>query len=634
MKKLLNLLDGLRIDRAIGFVWHAAAKWTATSTILLIIQSVVPLATLYIFKLVVDRLTHPTAAIAFQSLIVLIGAALCLTILGNLCNALVGYTSTLQTHLVADYMQGLVQAKSIAMDLAYYENSQYYDKLHRAQREAPARPLRIIQSLTELARNGLTLLGAFVLLLAFHWGVVVAVLIASLPVLVYRLKQADALYQLHREKTASERLSSYFNQVITTITSAKEVRIFGFGPLIINRFGKLRMKIRASLRRISAQGYRRQFITESAATLAGYGALAFVAHAAVQKSITLGQMVMYFGAFQVAIGSLRPTLNALAELYENNLFLSTLYEFLDVPRSVPEPVQPQEMPRPWQSGLRVENMSFHYPGTDRPVLHDIAMAIRPGEIVALVGRNGSGKTTLTKLLCRLYDPDTGQITIDDINLRDFKIEDLRQEISVIYQDFGHYHMTARENIMLGRPDIGPDDPSIVQAAQWAGIHDYLIRLPKGYDTVMSRTFADGEELSIGQWQKLALARAFVRDSQLILLDEPTSSLDATAEFEFFEKFREMARGRSALIISHRFSTVRLADRIYVLDAGHLIEQGNHEELLALDGLYADLYRQQASYYRDESQLSATIRKFLHERSASGLGFHHGLPPHSRYASPP
>ena len=319
------MLDGLRIDRAIGFVWQAAAKWTVASTILLIIQSVVPLATLYIFKLVVDRLTNPTADVAFESLIVLIGAALGLTILGNLCNALVGYTSTLQTHLVADYMQRLVQAKSIDMDIAYYENSQYYDKLHRAQREAPARPLRIIQSLTELGRNGLTLLGAFVLLLAFHWGVVVAVLVASLPVLVYRLKQADALYQLHREKTASERLSGYFNQLITTAASAKEVRVFGFGPLMIHRFGELRMKIRTSLHRLSAQGYRRQFISESAATLAGYGALAFVAHAAVRESITLGEMVMYFGAFQVAVGSLRPTLSASGgTLREQSVFIDTV----------------------------------------------------------------------------------------------------------------------------------------------------------------------------------------------------------------------------------------------------------------------------------------------------------------------
>ena len=605
MKNSLNFIDGLRIDRALKFVWQAAPQWTVLSTFLLIIQSVIPLATLYVFKLVVDHLTgangYSAVGTDFEGLVILIAAALGLAVTDNLCNALLGYANEIQTHLVTDHMQRLVQAKSIDMDLAYYEHPQYYDKLHRAQREAPSRPLRIISGLTTLALNSLTLLGAFALLLMFDWVVVVAVLVASIPVLIYRIKYAEALYQLHREKTASERLSRYFNEVITTVENAKEVRVFGFGPLMANRFSEIRLKIRASLRLISVRAYRRQFITESTATLVGYGALVFIAHAAVQKSITLGEMVMYFGAFQVAVGSLRPTLSGLAELYENNLFLSTLYEFLDVTKNIPDPAQPMEMPRPWRLGLRVENLSFRYPGTDPLILEGIAMTIRPGEIVALVGRNGSGKTTLTKLLCRLYDPDTGRITIDDIDLRDFKTEDLRREISVIYQDFGHYHLTAGENILLGRPELGKDDPAIIKAAQWAGIHDHLIRLPQGYETVMSRTFADGAELSIGQWQKLALARAFVRDSQLILLDEPTSSLDAASEFEFFDKFRDMARGRSALIISHRFSTVRLADRIYVLDGGRLIEEGNHEELIALDGLYARLYRQQASYYQEKPQ---------------------------------
>jgi ATP-binding cassette subfamily B protein len=228
------------------------------------------------------------------------------------------------------------------------------------------------------------------------------------------------------------------------------------------------------------------------------------------------------------------------------------------------------------------------------------MEIRPGEIVALVGRNGSGKTSLTKLLCRLYDPDSGRITIDGIDFRDFATVDLRGQMSVIYQDYGRYHMTARENIRLGCPDLIPDDPLIIEAAKWAGIHEELMRLPEGYDTMMSRTLAEGEELSIGQWQKLALARAYVRKSQLIILDEPTSSLDAAAEFAFFERFREMAAGRSALIISHRFSTVRLADRVYVLEGGRVVEQGTHDFLVASNGLYANLYRKQSSYYEPGS----------------------------------
>ena len=429
----------------------------------------------------------------------------------------------------------------------------------------------------------------------------------SVPVLVYRLRHADALYQLHQRKAASERLSGYFNQVLTTVADAKEVRVFGFGPWMANRFSALRATIRDDLNRIALQGYSRQFVTESTAALAGFGALAFIAHSALNQRITLGELALYFGAFQVALGSLRPTLSGLAQLYENNLFLSTFYEFLEVPKRVQEPARPQRMPKPWRSGLRVENVSFRYPGTDRLILDRITLAIRPGEIVALVGRNGSGKTTLTKLLCRLYDPDGGSITLDGIDLRQFATRDLRGEISVVYQDFGRYHISARDNIMLGRPELQPDDPAIVAAASWAGIHETLAQLPQGYETIMSRAFADGAELSIGQWQKLALARALVRDSPLILLDEPTSSLDAASEFKFFEKFRELAQGRSALIISHRFSTVRLADRIYVLDAGRLIETGQHDELIALDGLYAQLYRQQAAYY-DSRQVATPLDK--------------------------
>ena len=584
-------------------VWSAAPGWTVASIVVMALQSLVTLATLYLFKLIVDYLTRAGGETAAQrsvdELIVLIGVALAINLFGNLLHAILAHISTVQANLVSDHMLRIVQSKSIELDLAYYENSQFFDKLHRAQREAPARPVRIVEGLSQVARNGLTLIGAFALLLTFHWSVVLAVVVASIPVMVYRLRYAEDLYSLQRQKTNVDRVSRYLNQIVTSADAAKEVRVFGFGPLLIDRFGELRRSIRTGLRQLSFQAQRRRFVTESVAALVGFGALGFIAYSAFRGTTTLGELVMYFGAFQVAMGALRPTLAGLAELYENNLFLSSLYEFLDVAPTVPDPITPKPVPSPWRSGLKAECLSFRYPGTDTLVLDSVSLDIRPGEVVALVGRNGSGKTSLTKLLCRLYDPDSGHIAIDGTDLREFASADLRRQISVIYQDFGRYHMTARENIRLGSPELSPDDPIIVAAARWAGIHDELMQLPQGYDTMMSRMLADGEELSIGQWQKLALARAYVRRSQLIILDEPTSSLDAAAEFAFFERFREMAQGRSALIISHRFSTVRMADRVFVLDGGRVVEQGTHGGLIAAKGLYADLYGKQASYYEPE-----------------------------------
>lgn len=595
-----TISDGLRFDRAVNLVWNAAPGPTLVSFCLLVVQSLVPLATLYLFKLIVDHLTtHAGASAAGSSeigLMVLISIAIVVTLLGTLSNALLGHVSTMQTHLVADSMQRIVQTKSIDMDLAYYENPQFFDKLHRAQREAPTRPIRIVAGLTQVGRNSLTLIGALAILLMFHWGVVAALMAASLPVIYFRLRHADQLYELDRDKTLSERTGRYLNQLITTADHAKEVRVFGFGQLVIERFAAVRQRIRDALREISARGHRRQFATEAAAALAGFISLGFIAQSTLRGSTSLGDLVMYFGAFQVAMGALRPTLSGLAELYENNRFLSALFEFLELPRSVPDTEHPIQLAAPWRTGVRIEKVRFRYPGKERFVLDGIDMAIGPGEIVALVGRNGSGKTSLTKLLCRLYDPDEGRITVEGIDIRNCRTATLRSQLSVIYQDYGRYHLSVRDNIRLGAPHIDPNDPAIEDAAKWAGIHDEILRLPQGYDTILSRTLANGEELSIGQWQKLALARAYVRKSQLIVLDEPTSSLDAAAEFAFFEKFRSMVVGRSALIISHRFSTVRLVDRVFVLDGGRIVESGTHAQLLSLRGLYANLYSKQASYY--------------------------------------
>lgn len=600
------LRDRIRLHRAIGFVWKAAAPWTALSLALLLLLSALPFGMLYVFKVIVDHLAETGAASGTLSpapgyLLTWLGLGMGLAVLGNLFNALLKHVNAIQTFLVSDYMERLVEAKSVELDLAYYENPAYFDKLHRAQKEAPTRPLRIIEGLTALGRNGLTVVGATAVLVSFSWWVVLAVLGTSLPVLLLRLRYADALFDLQRSTTAVQRRRAYFHRLLTTSDHAKEIRCFGFGAHLAQRCAALRTELRSALRRLSGQDAKRQFAAEATASVVAFGTLAYIVQGSAPNSISVGEIVMFFGAFQIALGALRPTISAVGELYENNRFLEVLEEFFGVPRQLEEPSQPKRMQRPWTRGVQVEKLSFHYPGTDRPVLHEIDLAIRPGEIVALVGRNGSGKTTLAKLLCRLYDPDSGRITIDGVDLRRYRASEVRREISVIFQDFGRYQVSARENIWYGHPELEVHDTAIVGAAQWAGIHGYLSGLPNGYESVLSRAFDDGTELSLGQWQQIALARAFVRDSQLILLDEPTSALDPAAEFEFFERFREMARGRSALIVSHRFSTVRLAKRIYVIDRGRLVQHGSHDELVALDGLYAHLYRRQAAYYREDTQ---------------------------------
>jgi ATP-binding cassette subfamily B protein len=306
---------------------------------------------------------------------------------------------------------------------------------------------------------------------------------------------------------------------------------------------------------------------------------------------------MYFMAFQRGQGFLQEMLSGLAGLYEDNLFLSNLYEFLDLKPKVVEPAHASPVPCPMQTGIVLNHVSFQYPTGARKVLEDVSLAIRPGEVVALVGENGSGKTTLVKLMCRLYDPTAGTITIDGTDLRQFETAALRREFSVLFQDYAQYHLTARENIWFGNTVLPPDHERIIAAARNSGADDVISALPHGYETVLGKAFEDGEELSIGEWQKVALARAFLRDAQIIVLDEPTSSLDAKAEYAVFQNFRKLASGRTAILISHRFSTVRMADRIYVLKEGRIIEGGTHEELLHCGGTYAHLFETQAQYYR-------------------------------------
>jgi ATP-binding cassette, subfamily B, bacterial len=605
MKKTDSLTEkvrhSLRLDRAVRFVWEAGPGWTIASLALVVVQGALPLLTLYLMKLIVDSVTFaiaaPDKAAAFRHVAFFIAAAAGVALLNALIGSIAGLVRQAQSLTVTDYMYDILHAKSVAVDLEYYENPKYFDTLHRAQQEGPHRPTKIVTGLVQLGQSSISLLAMVGLLLTFHWAVAVILFAAAVPGVLVRIRYSRIMYRWQRERTQRNRKVNYFNWILTGDSHAKEIRLFDLGDLFKDRFRVLRKELRGERLYISRKRSVADLLAQAGAMIPVFGSFGFIAYRTVQGAITLGDMVMYFQAVQRGLGFLRGVLGGLAGLYEHNLFLTNLFEFLDLKPKVREPENPSPVPHPIRKGICFDHVTFHYPSGTRKVLRDISLKIEPGEVVALVGENGSGKTTLIKLLCRLYDPLAGRITYDGIELNRFETTALRKEISVIFQDYSRYHMTARENIWLGNTELRPDHEKIEAAARQAGAHGLIEGLPDGYESLLGKWFKEGEELSIGEWQKVALARAFLRDSQIIVLDEPTSSMDAKSEYEVFSRFRKMVEGRTAVLISHRFSTVRMADRIFVFEDGRIRESGSHEDLIQLDGTYARLFEKQARYYR-------------------------------------
>ena len=571
------------------------------SVALLVVQATLPLLALYLMKLVVDAvatgLTTSDKGAAFGRVAVLVGLAGAVALASALCRSLAGFVSEGQAHVVTDHMHDLLHAKSIELDLEYYESSQYLDTLQRAQQEASFRPTRILNGLIQVAQSGIGLLVMAGLLFSFHWGVAVILFTAAVPGVFIRTRYAAQIYRWQRQHTTTERRAWYFHWMLTGIVHAKEIRLFNLGSLFRRRFRDMRAQLRRERLAIATRRSAADLVSQSGLTLAVFGSYAFIAYRTVQGAITIGDLVMYYQAFQRGQEFLREMLGGLAGLYEDHLFLHSLYEFLDLDRKAVEPLVPKAVPRPMRTGIVFDHVSFQYPTGTRKVLQDITLTVRPGESVALVGANGSGKTTLIKLLCRLYDPTGGTITLDGIDLRDLETAALRREIGIIFQDYAHYHLTARENISFGNVEALSDHDRVVAAARHSGADDIIRGLKQGYGTILGNWFEDGEELSIGEWQKVALARAFMRDAQIVVLDEPTSSLDAKAEYEVFRQFRRLAKGRTTILISHRFSTVRMADCIYVLDDGRIVESGTHDQLVQAGGRYGRLFETQARQYR-------------------------------------
>lgn len=596
-----KIRHSLHLERALRLVWQSAPGWTAANFGLILIQGLLPLVSLYLMKLIVDGVTAGLAAPgkpeALHRVLLLVVIAAAVALFAAACRSLTEIVKEAQTQVITDHVADVIHGKSVAVDLEYYEDPKYYDTLHRAQQEATYRPASIMNSLMQLGQSGISLLALAALLMSFRWWVVAMLLAATLPGVLLRLKYAHRMYDWQRQHTQAERRADYFHRVLTDGDHAKEIRLFGLGALFMDWFRELRRKLRKERLKISARRSLADLTSQASATVAIFGTLAYVAYQAVLGTITIGDMVMYYGAIQRAQGAFQEIWSGLTSLYEDNLFLANFSEFLMLQPKLVGPPVPAAMPRPIKQGIIMEHVNFHYPTAARTVLEDINLRILPGQVVALVGENGSGKTSLIKLLGRLYDPVSGQISIDGIDLRRFDPKALRRELSVIMQDYAQYDLTARENIWLGDINLSCRDDKICTAARQTRADEFLLKLPRGYETVLGHEFEDQGELSQGEWQKVALARAFLREAQLIILDEPTSWMDARAEYEVFKSFRQLFAGRMVLLISHRFSTVRLADYIYVLEGGRLTESGTHDELMHRGGQYAQLYEIQAASYR-------------------------------------
>ncbi len=589
------------IQRALQFVWAASRKLTVTSVILVFIQGVLPLGMLYLIKLIVDAVTdglkNPDFQPAFESVVWLIALAALVAIATGLFSILSNLVSRLHAQTVTDYMFSILHAKSLEVDMEYYENSEYYDALYRAQKEVGSKPSAILDGLLKIGQNGITLVALAGVLWMLHWSIMVILAAAALPEIFMRLKFANRFFSWQRDMTPMQRKANYLNSMLTRAAHAKEIRLFELGPLFQDWFKTIRTTLREERKTIEIQYSISMLSVQVLTNLGVFGLFIFVAYRTMNGLLGIGDLVMYFQAIQRGYSSLQILGQGISGLYESNLFLSNLYEFLGLPKKILNPSKPKAFPIPISQGLTFDRVTYNYEYADHSVVQDVSFSIRPGEHIALVGKNGAGKTTLIKLLCRLYDPNSGRIMIDGMDIRNFQIRELRAQISVIFQDFIHYHMSVQDNIRFGAYPQTLDMEQIEIAAEQAGAAEVIARLPDGYKTMLGKLFEGGEELSIGEWQKIALARAFLRQSQILILDEPTSAMDARAEAELFERFHALAKDRMAILISHRLSTVKMVDRIYLLDQGRIIESGTHDELMEKHGHYSELFEMQARGYR-------------------------------------
>jgi ATP-binding cassette subfamily B protein len=582
----------VHLPRTLRLVTRGSPGLAVGFGVLTLLAAVLPLGVAWIGKAIVDAVVAGDREATLHRVLIELGLVAALTLVQR---GLTLVRQLLGARLAVDVNVAILE-KAATLELRHFEDSELYDRLTRARREASSRPVSVVTETFSLIQSLITLTGYAGLLWSFSPWAVLGLVVASVPATAVEMRFSEMAFRLRNWRAPENRKLNYIEYVLANDQHAKEVKLFGLGPLLLDRYRTTgerlyREDARLAWRR-AAWGYALSLLS-TGAFYACYGVMAL---SAVRGAIGLGSLTLYLVAFRQGQQSFQSILSGIGDMWEHNLYLSNLFGFLDTP--VDAPAAPPGAPPVTERGLRFEGVGFRYPGRDGWALRGVDLFVPEGRSLALVGHNGAGKTTFIKLLTRLYEPTEGRILLDGRDLRDWDLDALHRRVAVVFQDFNRYQLPARENVGFGDAPHVDDEPRLDRAADQGGAAEVVAGLPQRWDAMLGRWFKDGTELSGGQWQKIALARAFMREqADILVLDEPTAALDAEAEHAVFERFRALTRGRTSILISHRFPTVRMADHIVVLDAGRVTEQGTHAELVASGGRYAQLFALQAQGYR-------------------------------------
>jgi ATP-binding cassette, subfamily B, bacterial len=608
-------LQALRyLPALVRLVWQTHRGYSVAMVVLRLVRAFVPVASLWAAKLIIDEVVHltRTPGAPLDDLWRVVALELAIVVAGELLARASALVESLLGDLFSNHISVRLMRHAATLDLAQFEDPDFYDHLERARRQTTAR-IGLIAMLLTMGQDLLTLGTLGAALVAHNPWLLLLLTLAILPSFLGETHFAALSYSLLFRRTPERRELDYLRYVGASDKTAKEVQMFGLAGWLTDRYAALAQRYYEENRRLSIRKGLVSAVLSFVGTLGYYGAYVTILLRAVAGTISLGTLTFLAAAFGRSRDLIQRLLLSASDIYEQSLYLKDLFVFFEMQPSIRSIPGAAPVPKPIRSGFVFEDVGFQYPGSDRWAIRHVDLTIAPGERIALVGENGAGKTTITKLLARLYDPTEGRILLDGVDLRQYDLASLRQAIGVIFQDFVRYDMRFDENVGVGEIDevsgyladvrdapadgAGPPPAAVVDASERSLASTLLPRFTRGYRQMLGRRFEDGVDLSGGEWQKVALARAYMREAQLLILDEPTAALDARAEYEVFVRFNQLMAGRMAVVISHRFSTVRMADRIVVLGEGRVIEEGTHEDLVARDGLYSELFEMQAAGYR-------------------------------------